>query len=61
AASGSSSATVSTSTWNSPSACQAKTGETAYQSNCAGCHGLDLRKVDPEAPDLTESPYRFGW
>lgn len=40
---------------------QAKTGEQAYQSHCAGCHGLDLRKTDAEAPDLTEGPFRFGW
>ena len=40
---------------------QARNGERAYQSNCAGCHGLNLRKTDPEAPDLTDSPFRFGW
>ena len=40
---------------------QAKAGEEAYQSNCAGCHGLDLKKTDAEAPDLTEGPFRFGW
>lgn len=40
---------------------QAKAGETAYQSHCAGCHGLDLKKTDAEAPDLTEGPFRFGW
>ena len=37
---------------------QVKTGEAAYQSHCAGCHGLDLRKTDAEAPDLTEGPFR---
>ncbi len=40
---------------------QAKAGERAYQTHCAGCHGLNLRKTDPEAPDLTDSPFRFGW
>ena len=42
-------------------AAQAKAGEEAYQSNCAGCHGLDLKKTDAEAPDLTGGPFRFGW
>lgn len=42
-------------------AAQAKAGEEAYQSHCAGCHGLDLKKTDAEAPDLTDGPYRFGW
>ncbi len=40
---------------------QAKSGEAAYQSHCAGCHGLDLKKTDAEAPDLTGGPFRFGW
>jgi mono/diheme cytochrome c family protein len=40
---------------------QAKAGERAYQGSCAACHGLNLRKTDPEAPDLTDSPFRFGW
>ncbi len=40
---------------------QAKSGERAYQANCAACHGSDLRKIDPEAPDLTDAPFRFGW
>lgn len=40
---------------------QAKAGETAYQSHCAGCHGLDLKKTEAEAPDLTGGPFRFGW
>src|SRR5882672_6370314 len=40
---------------------QAKAGERSYQAHCASCHGLDLRKTDPEAPDLTDSPFRFGW
>ena len=42
-------------------AAQAKSGEEADQSHCSGCHGLDLRKTDAEAPDLTEGPFRFGW
>ena len=40
---------------------QAANGERAYQVHCAGCHGLDLRRIDPEAPDLTEGPFRFAW
>ncbi|MCC6777910.1 MAG: c-type cytochrome [Hyphomicrobiales bacterium] len=40
---------------------QARSGEQAYRANCAACHGLDLRKIDPEAPDLTDGPFRFGW
>ena len=40
---------------------QAKNGERAYQAHCAGCHGLDLRRIDPEAPDLTDGPFRFAW
>jgi mono/diheme cytochrome c family protein len=40
---------------------QAGKGERAYQAHCAGCHGLDLRRIDPEAPDLTEGPFRFAW
>jgi S-disulfanyl-L-cysteine oxidoreductase SoxD len=40
---------------------QAKNGERAYQSRCASCHGADLRSTDPEAPDLTEGIFRFGW
>src|SRR5205814_3991109 len=40
---------------------QAKKGETAYQAGCASCHGADLRSTDPEAPDLTEGIFKFGW
>jgi mono/diheme cytochrome c family protein len=40
---------------------QAKNGERAFQAKCAGCHGEDLRSTDPEAPDLTEGAFRFGW
>src|SRR3954463_15407497 len=40
---------------------QAKNGERAYQARCASCHGADLRSTDPEAPDLTEGIFKFGW
>jgi cytochrome c553 len=40
---------------------QAKNGERAYQARCASCHGADLRSTDPEAPDLTEGIFQFGW
>jgi mono/diheme cytochrome c family protein len=40
---------------------QAKNGERQYQSKCASCHGADLHSTEPEAPDLTEGAYKFGW
>ena len=40
---------------------QAKNGESAFQAKCASCHGTDLHSTDPEAPDLTEGAFRFGW
>jgi cytochrome c553 len=40
---------------------QAKNGERAYQARCASCHGSDLHSTDPEAPDLTEEIFKFGW
>jgi S-disulfanyl-L-cysteine oxidoreductase SoxD len=40
---------------------QAKSGERAFQSKCATCHGEDLHSTDPEAPDLTEGAFKFGW
>ena len=40
---------------------QAKSGESVFQARCAGCHGADLHSTDPEAPDLTEAAFRFGW
>jgi mono/diheme cytochrome c family protein len=40
---------------------QAKNGERAFQAKCAGCHGEDLHSTDPEAPDLTEGAFKFGW
>jgi mono/diheme cytochrome c family protein len=42
-------------------AAQAKNGEQAFQAKCASCHGPDLHSSDPEAPDLTEGAFRFGW
>jgi mono/diheme cytochrome c family protein len=42
-------------------AAQAKSGEEAFQAKCASCHGPDLHSTDPEAPDLTEGAFRFGW
>jgi mono/diheme cytochrome c family protein len=40
---------------------QAKNGEAVFQAKCAGCHGTDLHSIEPEAPDLTEGAFRFGW
>jgi S-disulfanyl-L-cysteine oxidoreductase SoxD len=40
---------------------QAKNGESAYQAKCATCHGADLHSTEPEAPDLTEGAFKFGW
>jgi cytochrome c553 len=40
---------------------QAKSGERAFQARCASCHGADLHSTEPEAPDLTEGAFRFGW
>ena len=40
---------------------QAKKGEAAYQRVCASCHGADLHSTEPEAPDLTEGSFKFGW
>jgi mono/diheme cytochrome c family protein len=40
---------------------QAKNGERAYQAQCATCHGADLHSIEPEAPDLTEGAFSFGW
>jgi cytochrome c553 len=42
-------------------AAQAKSGELAFQAKCATCHGADLHSTEPEAPDLTEGAFRFGW
>lgn len=43
------------------SAAQLRNGERVYQASCGGCHGMDLRRTDPEAPDLTGPAFRFGW
>ncbi len=40
---------------------QAKNGESVFQAKCATCHGADLHSTEPEAPDLTEGAFRFGW
>jgi S-disulfanyl-L-cysteine oxidoreductase SoxD len=40
---------------------QAKNGEAAFQAKCATCHGADMHSTEPEAPDLTEGAFRFGW
>ena len=40
---------------------QAKKGEAAYQRLCASCHGADLHSTEPEAPDLTDGAFKFGW
>jgi cytochrome c553 len=42
-------------------AAQAKDGERAFQARCASCHGADLHSTEPEAPDLTEGAFKFGW
>jgi S-disulfanyl-L-cysteine oxidoreductase SoxD len=42
-------------------AAQAKSGERAFQAKCATCHGADLHSTEPEAPDLTEAAFKFGW
>jgi cytochrome c553 len=42
-------------------AAQAKAGELAFQAKCATCHGADLHSTEPEAPDLTEGAFRYGW
>jgi mono/diheme cytochrome c family protein len=43
------------------SAEQAKNGELSFQSRCAACHGTDLIATNPEAPDLTDEAFKFGW
>jgi mono/diheme cytochrome c family protein len=42
-------------------AAQAKKGEAAYNSNCASCHGADLRSTDREVTNLTETAFKNGW
>jgi mono/diheme cytochrome c family protein len=36
-------------------------GETAFMTNCAGCHGDDLRSIDSNAPDLRGPTFQYGW
>ena len=40
---------------------QAKKGEEAYNSNCATCHGSELRSTDREVPHLSDRWFRSGW
>lgn len=36
-------------------------GEEAFMTNCAGCHGDDLRSVDSNAPDLRGPTFAASW
>lgn len=36
-------------------------GEDAFMTNCAGCHGDDLRAIDSNAPDLRGPSFRSAW
>src|SRR5215203_242716 len=40
---------------------QAKRGESAYNSNCATCHGSELRSANREVPSLAERSFKFSW
>ncbi|WP_244505007.1 c-type cytochrome [Pelagibacterium luteolum] len=40
---------------------QIERGEDAFMTNCAGCHGDDLRSVDSNAPDLRGPVFAAGW
>ena len=40
---------------------QARRGETAYQSNCAACHGKNLQATNPDAPSLTAPSFGISW
>ena len=40
---------------------QAQRGETAYQSNCAACHGKTLQATNPDAPSLTAPSFGISW
>lgn len=40
---------------------QVERGEAAFMTNCAGCHGDDLRSVDSNAPDLRGPTFQYGW
>jgi len=37
---------------------QAQRGATAYNKNCAGCHGSALRSTDREVPNLTGDSFK---
>jgi S-disulfanyl-L-cysteine oxidoreductase SoxD len=37
---------------------QAKRGATAYNTNCAGCHGSTLRSTDREVPNLSGDSFK---
>ena len=37
---------------------QANRGATAYNANCAGCHGSTLRSTDREVPNLTGDAFK---
>jgi len=37
---------------------QANRGATAYNTNCAGCHGSTLRSTDREVPNLTGDSFK---
>ncbi len=40
---------------------QARRGETAYNKNCATCHGSELRPGDREVTPLTDKAFKAGW
>ena|SRR6476646_8349766 len=40
---------------------QAKNGATAYDANCATCHGAELRSTDREIPNLSDKSFKFSW
>ena len=40
---------------------QAKKGATAYNANCASCHGAELRSTDREVPNLSDKSFQFSW
>jgi mono/diheme cytochrome c family protein len=40
---------------------QAKNGASAYDANCATCHGAELRSTDREIPNLSDKSFKFSW
>jgi mono/diheme cytochrome c family protein len=40
---------------------QARRGETAYNKNCATCHGAELRPGDREVTPLADKAFKSGW